>query len=564
MNYIYFNKDKSIRAHNIQNLIATSNAVDVLYIFTDADVSNYVCHIRFKRNDGFIIGDLKCLPVENIPSPIADETKSAFKITLTGDILGIPGPLQITVSYKQIIADTEFTVVQGMLVANVLEAVDLSYEQNALTKSLLDNVTDLAKKIEEVSTKTASDIADIKEKTANDIAEIKDKTEKNEEIISAVDKVVVTIYKKQSSSNDVISYQVDKGTSLNKLDIGTLSKSGYTLAGFAVLGTEAIISTSYVFNVDTSIYAVWIRTITNGIPDILYSSELYSNRYLKCEVVEISTSAKTIQYTLNEGVHSAETTLLTLGVSVDDIVYYDTIDKVFLASLSDESKVIKLTVTFSEMFDGVPSSGVLSTIQVEKNSTVTYPSVSAKTGYTFKGWYRLIDGVVVQYSNTGVATDITLYAYYAKNTIENVTLKFYANNSLVKTLSMPKGMTVGVSDLPQNPTFSGDEGTEVYFAGWYTLSGTRVYANDVVNSNMDLYAKWKKFEEQYGGSTKCIYCNGTGLSGDVCQVCGGNDPDCEHCGGRANEPCTYCEGTGGLPKKELIAVYRLDNETTWR
>lgn len=150
MNFIYFNADKSIKFHSIQKLVATSNAIDKLYIFTDFDTKDYICHIRFKRSDGYIIGDLNCTPVEQIKSPLEDKMISGFELTLTSDILGVSGPLQITVTYKQTVGDTNVSIAQGLVIANVLEAVDLNYSQNALIQSLLDTVVNLNNEVDKL------------------------------------------------------------------------------------------------------------------------------------------------------------------------------------------------------------------------------------------------------------------------------------------------------------------------------------------------------------------------------------------------------------------------------
>lgn len=150
MNFIYFNADKSIKFHSIQKLVATSNAIDKLYIFTDFDTKDYICHIRFKRSDGYIIGDLNCTPVEQIKSPLEDKMISGFELTLTSDILGVSGPLQITVTYKQTVGGTNVSIAQGLVIANVLEAVDLNYSQNALIQSLLDTVVNLNNEVDKL------------------------------------------------------------------------------------------------------------------------------------------------------------------------------------------------------------------------------------------------------------------------------------------------------------------------------------------------------------------------------------------------------------------------------
>ena len=226
-----------------------------------------------------------------------------------------------------------------------------------------------------------------------------------------------------------------------------------------------------------------------------------------------------------------------------------------------------LTVTYYQLFDGVVGEKI-GEESVEKNSIIVYPEISNIEGYTFNGWYRKVDGKYTKYLNSGVAANITLYAYYVANEIAVHSLKFIANGSEVDSASITDGMAIGVSDLPENPEYEGNVGTDesVHFAGWYEVnSGTRIQANSIITSSMTLYARWKKLAPGKGEQTMCSNCLGIGYDENTpCTVCGGEATDyCEHCDNKLFEPCEPCDGTGSVYAETIETFYKYDNESNW-
>lgn len=581
MKYIYFNADKSIKSYKLQNIIATSNNADIIYIFSEFDISKCQCYIRFKRADGFVIGDLKCNPVQSIESPIKPGIKiRGFSKHLTSDILGVSGPLQITVTFKHTVGSIEYSIAQGLVVANVLEAVDPSYEQNQALIEMMEALGELETRVEDLESGVVTPPGEDEDNSGitppgGGSTDNGDNTETP--TTPTIEKIKVTAYKKVASENDASIYEVEKGTTLAELSLNSLVKEGYTFSCWCLDSTLLqTLSNTYSFTTNTSIYAKWTRSFSSvdSMPTVLFNSELYDSRYLECEIIEVFDSLVNVQMKLKDGVYFryVDINLLDFTPIVGDTIYFDIQSRKddSLSKFKDSTinvSPIMLTVTYYQLFDGVVGEKI-GEESVEKNSKIVYPEISFIEGYTFNGWYRKVDGKYTKYLNSGVAENITLYAYYVANEIAVHSLKFIANGSEVDTASITDGMAIRVSDLPKNPEYEGNVGTDesVYFAGWYEVnSGTRIQANSIITSSMTLYARWKKLAPGKVEQTVCSNCHGFGYDENTpCTVCGGLATDyCEHCNKNLFEPCEPCDGTGSVYAETMETFYKYDNESNW-
>ncbi len=124
-------------------------------------------------------------------------------------------------------------------------------------------------------------------------------------------------------------------------------------------------------------------------------------------------------------------------------------------------------------------------VLVDKNSKLTQPQPDPeKAGYTFAGWYKEASGTNPwDFANDTVNADITLYA---KWTINQYTVTFDAKGgSAVDSQTLNYGSTI------TNPAAAK---TGHSLEGWYAqsdFSGAKWdFANDTVDANITLYAKW--------------------------------------------------------------------------
>ena len=143
-------------------------------------------------------------------------------------------------------------------------------------------------------------------------------------------------------------------------------------------------------------------------------------------------------------------------------------------STSEITVVVPATVTY--MVDGE----TYSTANTIVGGTIgTLPNNPSKTGRTFVGWYDATDEGNKYDSSSTVNGDITLYAKWS------VTATFNSNGgSSINSQTIDYGTYL---TKPNNPT------REYYiFDGWYSNSSLTNEFNfdNVVNSNITLYAKW--------------------------------------------------------------------------
>jgi uncharacterized repeat protein (TIGR02543 family) len=114
-----------------------------------------------------------------------------------------------------------------------------------------------------------------------------------------------------------------------------------------------------------------------------------------------------------------------------------------------------------------------------------------KTSHTFDGWNTQADGSGTDYAANATFTitgNTTLYAKWTGASTYTVTYDADGGNPASQTKTVNDGASVGVSDMPDNPTRSG-----YIFAGWYTGAngtGTQFTADTTVDGDITVYAKW--------------------------------------------------------------------------
>jgi len=137
------------------------------------------------------------------------------------------------------------------------------------------------------------------------------------------------------------------------------------------------------------------------------------------------------------------------------------------------------------------------------NGTLDQPTLSTRTGFTFKGWFT-DDSYATQWtfgpSGSKVTAPMTLYAKWL------VTVK-YDNKGIGPTLSPDPNAVVGKTLTTPTPSATG-----YTFGGWYTDSnctaGDEWTAASTVTEPMTLYAKWDKNKHtvtyKEGGATGAV------------------------------------------------------------
>lgn len=154
-NYIYFNENGKIKKHTIGDLYAGSHLVDAIYLFADfTSVSiNNKATMMFRRSDGQLIGEVECMP-DNANHPVTGELVNCFSFVLGSDVLGVPGPLQITARYYDYyprVGETEeeeHIRANALVTANVYESVPIAGGQNAIINNLNRRVTNINNELE--------------------------------------------------------------------------------------------------------------------------------------------------------------------------------------------------------------------------------------------------------------------------------------------------------------------------------------------------------------------------------------------------------------------------------
>lgn len=169
---------------------------------------------------------------------------------------------------------------------------------------------------------------------------------------------------------------------------------------------------------------------------------------------------------------------------------------------SDDRSNQTYTVSFDLNYNG---SGTAPDSQTVKyGETITKPANPTRSGYTFGGWYASKNGGRLFDFNSGITSDLTLYAYWSKENnggnyttpstsgtpstptpVNQYTVTFDSNGgSAVQAQIINAG---GLAQKPADPSKADSS-----FDGWYTDTAlTTLYAfSKPVTGNMTLYAKW--------------------------------------------------------------------------
>jgi uncharacterized repeat protein (TIGR02543 family) len=143
---------------------------------------------------------------------------------------------------------------------------------------------------------------------------------------------------------------------------------------------------------------------------------------------------------------------------------------------------VSCTVTFNSN-----SGSEVAPQTVATGSTAAQPTAPTRSAYVFAGWYR--DAALTSvwtFASDVVNDDVTLYAKWISVNATRYTVTFSSRGgSSISAQQVEEG---GKASQPTPPTLEG-----YTFAGWYkesTLTNAWSFANDVVNANITLYAKW--------------------------------------------------------------------------
>lgn len=141
-------------------------------------------------------------------------------------------------------------------------------------------------------------------------------------------------------------------------------------------------------------------------------------------------------------------------------------------TLYGKSTIKSFTVTF---MDG---SNPYDTKTVTYNSSLTLPANPSKEGHTFKGWSTK-QNEFVQFGNTPITSNTTLYAFY---TINTYTVTFKDGNTVLSTNSVNYNSTV--------PLPTAQNKTGYTFKGWSSKANEFIKfdANTKIKVNTTIYA----------------------------------------------------------------------------
>ncbi|MDR3130951.1 MAG: InlB B-repeat-containing protein, partial [Treponema sp.] len=147
----------------------------------------------------------------------------------------------------------------------------------------------------------------------------------------------------------------------------------------------------------------------------------------------------------------------------------------------------KWVIARTVSFDAAGGSPETQTRIVEEGAAAGELPLPAKSGAVFAGWYYEQDGKEAAFTqDTPVTADITVYAKWVFRVSFNAALGTFDDGSETQTLDVAPGGLI--YPLPENVSREGFS-----LGGWYTERngwGTRFTANDPVNSQIDLFAKW--------------------------------------------------------------------------
>lgn len=138
MNYVFFDLFGNIRSYQFNSIYQYSDLADSLYVFSDftkEEVTPIIASIFFVRSDGMKIGGIRLLQRVYVMNPETNEYEHCFKYDFTKDVLGINGPLQISVLFQTLKKESKVlcTKANAMLEVEVLPVHVFCEENNEVT-----------------------------------------------------------------------------------------------------------------------------------------------------------------------------------------------------------------------------------------------------------------------------------------------------------------------------------------------------------------------------------------------------------------------------------------------
>ncbi|MCR2822931.1 InlB B-repeat-containing protein [Lederbergia panacisoli] len=291
----------------------------------------------------------------------------------------------------------------------------------------------------------------------------------------------VTLYAKWTINEYKISYESNGGSNVSSEDVNfeekatkpeDPTKEGHTFAGWY---RDALLTELYDFETsvvsDVTLYAKW----TINEYKISYESNGGSN---------VSSEDVNYEEKVTEPVDPTKEGHTFAGWYTDDLLseLYDFETGI----VSDVTLYAKWTINEYKVSFESNGGSIVSSEDVNYEEKTTKPEDPTKEGHTFAGWYT--DDLLSELYDfeTGIVSDVTLYA---KWTINEYKISFKSNG----------GSNVSSEDVnyeekvtkPEDPTKEGHT-----FAGWYTDSNLNdLYDfNAPVQSDITLYAKWSANE----------------------------------------------------------------------
>ncbi len=297
-----------------------------------------------------------------------------------------------------------------------------------------------------------------------------------------------------TGSPNISSVSGNYNTNVTLATAGTLSKTGYTFAGWntAVDGsgtTYAAGLTTYNVTADVTLYAQWTYNVSyNGNGNTSGTAPTDATNYTQAASVNTASNSGTLAktgYTFagwNTAVDGSGTTYTAPQTGA----FSNTGNITLYAKWTPNNN----TITFNGNGN---TGGSMSnqTIATAASANLT-TNAFTKTGYTFAGWNTLANGTGTSYTNgqsyTMGTANVTLYAQWTPN---NNTITFNGNGSTGGSMSNQTIATAASANLTTNAFTR----TGYTFAGWATSAGGAVAYADGASytmgtANVTLYAKW--------------------------------------------------------------------------
>jgi uncharacterized repeat protein (TIGR02543 family) len=267
--------------------------------------------------------------------------------------------------------------------------------------------------------------------------------------------------------------------------IGTLpasTRSGYTFGGWytaASGGTRIATTTKVTANI--TYYAHWIAN--------MYTVTFNANGG---NVFVVEPQTKTVTY---GAAHGTLPTPIRVGYTFSgwytSTAYASQITAATVVSFAGSRTlyakwtIIKYTITFN-----ANGGNAVSSMAVPYNSAIGTLPTTARTGYTFNGWYTAASGGMKIAATVKATANKTYYAQWTAKKY-TITLNVNGGNALT-ALSQTKTVTYGAA----HGTLPAPTRTGYSFSGWYTSTSftSQITASTVVSfaGSRTLYAKWTK------------------------------------------------------------------------